>query len=324
MPGSDEISDTVTVTQAQLSGQEVIGCYTGRLRRLIINADDFGLTASVNRAIAECHSGGVVTSATLMASGAEFAGAAALTGTLPELSVGCHVVLVDGSPMLPTAEIPSLVLAGTGFVPTLGGFLQRAATGRFSESELEAEATAQFRRLRSAGVAITHFDTHKHTHVFPGVLRPLLKAARACGIRALRNPFVPQRTLAFSELRRRPFLWKRYLQTRALRRFLPTFQELVAEHGMLAPDGCVGVVETGFLDPDLFAAILRAVAEELPEGTWELVCHPGYDDAELANMRTRLRSSREVELRVLTSSDARATLADAGVELISYRDFAPF
>lgn len=257
-----------------------------------------------------------------MASGAEFAGAAALTGTLPELSVGCHVVLVDGSPMLPTAEIPSLVLAGTGFVPTLGGFLQRAATGRFSESELEAEATAQFRRLRSAGVAITHFDTHKHTHVFPGVLRPLLKAARACGIRALRNPFVPQRTLAFSELRRRPFLWKRYLQTRALRRFLPTFQELVAEHGMLAPDGCVGVVETGFLDPDLFAAILRAVAEELPEGTWELVCHPGYDDAELASLRTRLRSSREVELRVLTSSDARGTLAAAGVELISYRDFA--
>jgi predicted glycoside hydrolase/deacetylase ChbG (UPF0249 family) len=295
-----------------------------RVRRLIINADDFGLTTGVNRSIAECHEHGVVTSTTLMATGAALAGAAELAAGFPKLSVGCHVVLVDGVPLLPAQQVQSLACAegGTAFTPTLGGFLQRLATGRFADEEIEAEATAQFRKLQDAGVVISHFDTHKHTHTFPAVLRPLLRAARACGIPALRNPFVPSRPLAFEELRGRPFLWKRYLQVRALRRFLPAFQELVSEHGMVAPDGSVGVIETGFLDEKLFAAILRAVSEALPEGTWELVCHPGYNDTELAGIRTRLRDSRDVELRVLTSAAAREALEKSGIELISYREFA--
>ena len=289
------------------------------MRRLIINADDFGLTSGVNRAIAESHQQGVVTSATLMAGGAALGNAVALAAQLPKLSIGCHVVLVDGEPALPAAKVPSLAFADSSLAPTLGGFVQRALTGRFSAPEIEAEATAQFKKLQDQGLTITHFDTHKHTHVFPAVLRPLLRAARACGIRAVRNPFVPARALAFEELRGRPFLWKRYWQTRALRRFLPAFQELVAEHGMVTTDGCVGVMETGFLDTALFAAMVRAVAEGLPEGTWEMVCHPGYDDAELAGVRTRLRASRVQELQALTSPEAREVLEKSGVELISYR-----
>ena len=290
------------------------------MRRLIINADDFGLTSGVNRAIVECHQMGVVTSATLMATGSALEEAVRMQP--PQLSVGCHVVLVDGVPVLPATAVPSLAYAenGTTFAPTLGGFLQRIGTNRFSEQEIEAEATAQFRRLQAAGVAITHFDTHKHTHVFPAVLRPLLKAARACGIRALRNPFVPVRPLPFEELRARPSLWKRYLQVRTLRRFLPTFSDLVTEHGMTTNDGSLGVIETGSLDEELFEAILRGISVGLPEGTWELVCHPGYDDAQLAGVRTRLRKSRAQELRVLTSAGARAALEKNGVELISYRD----
>ncbi len=257
-----------------------------------------------------------------MATGDAVAEASTLATTLPELSVGCHVVLVDGIPVLSSEQVSSLACAndGTAFVPTLGRFVQRMASGSFAAAEIEAEATAQFRKLQTAGVKLSHFDTHKHTHVFPAVLRPLLRAARACGIGALRNPFVPAHALAFEDLRRRPFLWKRYWQVRALRRFFPAFQELVTEFGMVAPDGCVGVMETGFLDADLFAAMIRAVAEGLPEGTWEMVCHPGYDDAELAAVRTRLRASREQELRVLTSLEVQALLEKSGVELISYRD----
>jgi predicted glycoside hydrolase/deacetylase ChbG (UPF0249 family) len=295
------------------------------LRRLIINADDFGLTPGVNRAIAECCEHGVVTSATLMATGAAMPEASKLAATLPRLSVGCHVVLVDGSPLLPAAEIPSLAFAraGSAFAPTLGGFVQRALTGRFSATEIEAEAAAQFKKLQDSGVAISHFDTHKHTHVFPAVLLPLVRAARSCGIRAVRNPFVPARALGFEDLRQRPALWKRYWQTRALRRYLPAFHKLLAEHDMVAPDGCVGVMETGFLDADLFAAMIEAVAEALPEGTWEMVCHPGYDDVELAAVPTRLRASREKELKVLTSAETRRLLGKSGIELVSYRDLHP-
>jgi predicted glycoside hydrolase/deacetylase ChbG (UPF0249 family) len=103
---------------------------------------------------------------------------------------------------------------------------------------------------------------------------------------------------------------------------LPAFHELLNEHGMAAPDGCVGVMETGFLDADLFAAMIQAVSEALPEGTWEMACHPGYNDTELADVRTRLRASRQQELQVLTSSEARFLLEKSGIELISYRDFA--
>jgi len=292
---------------------------------LIINADDFGLTSGVNRSIAECHTRGVVTSATLMATGAAMTEAAQLAASLPKLSVGCHVVLVDGAPLLPAGDIPSLADTrnGSRFSSTMGGFLQRLAAGRVDAGHIEAEATAQFRKLQEAGVNLTHFDTHKHTHLFPPVLRSLLRAARACGIGAVRNPFVPSRALAFGELRGRPVLWKRYWQTRALRRFLPKFLELLAEHGMAAPDGCVGVMETGFLDADLFAAMIQSVAEGLPKGTWEMVCHPGYDDAELATVQTRLRESRQLERQVLASSDARSLLDKSGIEMISFHELRP-
>jgi len=301
-------------------GTQEIRLLDWRLRRLIINADDFGLTSGVNRAITECHRAGTVTSATLMATGAALDDAAKQAATLPNLSTGCHVVLVDGAPVLAAANVPSLASGGDGttFPPTLGGFIQRALAGRLNENEIEREATAQFQKLQTAGIALSHFDTHKHAHVFPAVLRPLLRAARACGIRAVRNPFVPTRALAFEALRSRPFLWKRYLQVRALRRFLPSFQEAITEHGLRTTDGCLGVMETGFLDPDLFAAMLRAAAQGLPEGTWEIVCHPGYDDAGLAGIRTRLRASRAVELQLLTSCAAREALEKSGVELISY------
>ncbi len=259
-----------------------------------------------------------------MATGGALSPAAQLAASLPKLSVGCHVVLVDGAPVLTQSRVPSLAPANQGaeFIPTLGSFIKQVATGRLAPAELEAEATAQFQKLQAMGVNLTHFDSHKHTHLFPAVLRPTMRAARACGIRALRNPFVPPHGLAFEDLRRRPHLWKRYLQTRALRRFLPAFRDLVAEFGMTTTDGCIGVIETGFLDADLFAAVIRALATELPEGTWELVCHPGYKDAELAGVRTRLRASREEERNVLTSSEARTLLDKHGIELISFRDLS--
>src|SRR6266436_3929514 len=98
-----------------------------------------------------------------MATGAAMQEASKLAATLPKLSVGCHVVFVDGSPLLPAAEVPSLAFADAGsvFAPTFGGFVQRALTGRFAAAEIEAEAAAQFKRLQDSGVAISHFDTHK-------------------------------------------------------------------------------------------------------------------------------------------------------------------
>jgi hopanoid biosynthesis associated protein HpnK len=288
------------------------------VRRLIINADDFGLTSGINRAIVEAHQHGVVTSATLMATGRAFDEAVKMARTAPQLSIGCHVVLVDGEPLLPAPQVPTL-LAAAGqerhFRNSIGEVAAAALRGRIDPAQVEAEATAQMRKLQTAGLALSHFDTHKHAHMFPAILRPLLRAARACGVRALRNPFAPMKPLAFAHLLRRPRLWKRYSEVTALRRLLDNFRSAAQEEQMLTSDGTFGIVATGALDEQLFEAIVGSV----PEGTWEFVCHPGYNDSELNSVRTRLRQSRAQELRVLTSEAARQALQRHGVELISWK-----
>lgn len=294
------------------------------MRRLIINADDFGLTPGVNRGILRTHSEGVVTSTTLMANAAAFDDAAQFTrsqGRPRGLGIGCHLVLVDGEPLLPAAQVRSLTESDNGggnveFRRSLTSFAGQAMRGRMDAAEIEAEATAQFHKIQSAGIEVSHFDAHKHAHVFPSVLTPILRAARSCGVRALRNPFAPVKPLAFAHLVRLPHLWKRYSEVRILRGLARRFRELVASEGMVTTDGTFGIVVTGALDAKLFEAIAGCI----PEGTWELCCHPGYNDADLARVRTRLRESREQEMEVLTSPAARAALQRYDVELISYWD----
>jgi predicted glycoside hydrolase/deacetylase ChbG (UPF0249 family) len=287
------------------------------VRRLIINADDFGLTAGVNRAIVEAHSHGIVTSTTLMANVPGFDDAVRQAVLCPKMGVGCHVVLVDGSPLLGGSRASTLIDAhrtkGTRFRESLGRFAANVLLGRLDADEIEAEATAQIRKLQSAGIAVSHFDTHKHTHMLPAVLRPLLRAAKACGINAVRNPFTP-----CLPIRMAPSAWKRCLEVRVLHRLAGAFRRTIGGHDMLTPDGTFGVAATGTLSLALF----QRIVEHIPEGTWEFVCHPGYHDGELDQIRTRLRESRATELKILTSAPAREALARRGVELISYRDFA--
>jgi predicted glycoside hydrolase/deacetylase ChbG (UPF0249 family) len=233
--------------------------------------------------------------------------------------VGCHIVLIDGEPLLDAAVLPSLVslhASGPHFRDGLKSFAARALLGRLNSGEIESEATAQIRKLQSSGISVSHLDSHKHTHLFPGVLRPLLRAARSCGVRAIRNPFGPGKPLRSSDLVKRPGLWTRYAEVRILRGLAAKFRNAVAREDILTPDGTLGIVVTGALDESLF----RAVAAVIPEGTWEFVCHPGYNDADLKTANTRLRESRENELRVLTMPAARELLVNQGVELISYRD----
>jgi len=287
------------------------------VRRLIVNADDFGFTGGVNRAIVEAHSRGVVTSSTLMANGPAFAEAVQLAKTLPGLSVGCHVVLIDGAPILGAERLASLTTrTAPRFRDGLKAFAARAVAGRMDAAEIAAEATAQIRKIQSTGIAVSHFDTHKHTHLFPRILRPLLRAAAECGVRALRNPFGPRFPLRSSRLLARPNLWTRYAEVRVLRRFSGAFRETVRRQGFVTTDGTLGIEVTGALDETLF----KAIAGSIPEGTWEFVCHPGYNDADLQAARTRLRQSRETELRVLTLPAARSALSREGIELISYHD----
>jgi hopanoid biosynthesis associated protein HpnK len=294
------------------------------VRRLIVNADDFGFTAGVNRAIVEAHTHGIVTSATLMANGPAFDDAIVSAKAVPHLSVGCHVVLIDGEPVLNPKQIPSITSESAlpessgrvRFHEGLKSFAARALAGRLTADEIESEAIAQIRKLQAAGIHVSHVDSHKHTHLFPAVLRPLLRAARSRGVRAVRNPFGPRKPLKSSELLRRPGLWTRYAEVRILRVLASKFRNAANRAGMVTPDGTLGIVVTGALDEKLF----RAITAIIPEGTWEFVCHPGYNDDDLKLANTRLRESRETELRVLTMPEARKLLLHHGISLISYHE----
>lgn len=284
------------------------------MRRLIINADDFGLTSGVNRAIAESNRSGVLTSATMMANAQASAAAIDIAREQPALKTGCHIVLIDGVPI--SANLPSLTNGSARFRSSLKQFALAAVRKQIAAEEIQREAEAQIRKIQTRGIALTHVDSHKHTHMFPQVLRPVLRAARACGIRAVRNPFEPLRSWPLNMVLGSPALWLRSAGVMAFQMFAGEFRRTLKEEAMLSTDGTVGIAATGKLDQKMLLGILNA----LPEGTWELVCHPGYSDADLQAAGTRLTQSRETELAALISEETKEAIARQKIELISYAD----
>lgn len=292
------------------------------MRQLIVNADDFGLTAGVNRAIVEAHRDGIVSSATLMASGAAFDDAVQAARAFPNLSVGCHVVLVDGSPVAPPGALDTLLAIRSAesdkFYSSVSSFAARALLGGFDQEQLVEEIVAQIRKIQSAGIEVSHLDSHKHAHLFPEILTAMLRAAKICGVRAIRSPFVPMKAIMAQQFAGKRNLLKRYGQVRVLNAFAGQFRRQTKRAGLLAPDGIIGVIETGLLD----FLLLRQALANLPEGTWELVSHPGYADQDLRGVHTRLIESRERERDLLTSPELKEFLQQQNIRVISFRDLA--
>lgn len=265
--------------------------------RLIINADDFGLTPGVNRAIAELYIAGALTSTTLMARGAAFTDAVAIAQANPGLGVGCHVVFTDGTPVSPPEIIPTLLGPDRrSFRPSLRAFLLAAIAGRIRRDDLNREAIAQIRTLQNAGLHVTHVDTHKHTHILPQIAGPLLEAAITTGVHAIRNPFEAPWSLRLGHTRLLRLLsvaGSRFLQPSFLR------QPAIRSGAVHTPAGTLGISATGRLDDPTLRRILAALPDS---GTWELVCHPGYNDRDLDAVTTRLRDTRETERDALLST----------------------
>ncbi len=284
--------------------------------RLIVNADDFGLTPGINRAIADLHHAGVLTSTTLMATGTAFQDAVRIAHENPHLGVGCHIVLTDGTPAADPSTIPTLLAANADpsrpiFRPSLARFALAALRGHIDPEDITREAAAQIHRLQSIGLALTHADTHKHTHLFPTVLRAVLRAVLLTGIPAIRNPFEPRWTHSLGHggpLRR--------TQLTLLRQLEPRFQALQPT-SIPTTDGSLGVSATGDLTHQTLTELLNALPDR---GTFELVTHPGYNDPDLAQTTTRLRQHRETELQALLNCLPRRLAHPNPPTLISYRD----
>lgn len=249
------------------------------MKRLIINADDFGFTRDVNAGIVHAHVHGVLTSATLMANGDAFEDAVRLARETPSLDIGCHLVLVQGRSLITGKLLPK-------GPQTL---LVELAMKRL---DVYAELRAQIEKIVAAGIRPSHLDTHKHTHLAPAVFRQVVRLAAEFQIPYVRLPL--DTSFPFTAMPAERF-----------------YRRTAARSGVCMPDHFLGFRLTGSLTESSFASALS----KLRDGTTEFMCHPGFLGPELHGAVTRLKGSRVRELEALTSSRIRDLLDAGGVRL---------
>jgi hopanoid biosynthesis associated protein HpnK len=275
---------------------------------VIVNADDFGLDPGINRGIIEAHCRGIVTSASLMPTGDAFEEAIALARKHEELSLGIHLTLVEGRPVLPAERIPSLVAADGGFLKTPWGFVKRWAAGQIRLGEVQQELEAQVAKVTERGIRIDKLDSHMHLHLLPGIFQTVVQVARKHQIKGIRLP-------------REDFRWRgfRCIAGSAKQVVLRCLAFLQARHvrsaALFCPDYLCGITESGQMTAD---ALLRTLSSLRP-GITEIMVHPGYHDGEMESWSLSRRYKREHELIALTASQVKELVKRLQIELVSYR-----
>jgi len=287
------------------------------MKRLIVNADDFGLTVGVNRAIIECHVCGIVTSTSILANGVAFEPAVAAAKAHANLGVGVHLNLSEGCPVSAPSNVPSLLNSGEFFVSGARRQGERILRGRANLNEVERELRSQIEKVRAAGIRITHLDGHQHLHLLPRVFSIVIKLAHEFGIAAIRCSHERYASALHLMCRNKlssPTVLKQFLTGRALAVLSSGMRQGLRHSGLRCPDHFFGFTQTGFLD----ATALKGILQHLPQGTSELMCHPGYSDTDLASTATRLLGQRQEELRALTDPAVKRLVTEEAIELVHY------
>jgi predicted glycoside hydrolase/deacetylase ChbG (UPF0249 family) len=268
--------------------------------RLIINADDFGISRGVNTGIIEAAEAGVVTSASLIVNLPDFADALDRALSCPTLSLGLHLNFTVGRPL---TAAPSLTRSDTGKFFTLPVLIARASLGLLDASDIARECLAQIDRMIDAGFPPTHLDSHRHVHAHPAIFRVIAGAAASRGIFQVRIPREPLRVNASD--------WRATLKKAGLL----ISHRLSGRAG--SDDRAIDFVGVSLQGGKSFATRLFALIPQLQAGTTELMTHPGYADASLAE-HDGYTLERVTELRVLTSREFRDLLVRSGVTLTSF------
>jgi chitin disaccharide deacetylase len=275
-----------------------MGC--GDLRRLVVNADDFGRSPSINRAVIQAHRQGILTTASLMVNGQAAAEAVQLARENPPLGVGLHLTLVCGRATLPHKEIPGLVSRDNAFSDDAVRTGMRLFFQRSLRPQLERELAAQFAKFAATGLVLDHVNGHLNLHLHPTVFRMLMDHAADWGIRKVRLTRDPLRLnlrLARGRLAYR-------LSHALIFRLLSDWAEpkLIQKHIGYAP-AVFGLLQNGLVHEQYVIDLLP----RLPQGDSELYSHPCPDKF-------------KPELDALVSPRVRALVRQHQIELVRYQD----
>ena len=278
---------------------------------VVINADDFGLCAGVNEGIIRAHRDGILTSATLMANMPGFDQAVALARENPALGVGIHLNLMRGRPVSPPDKVPSLLAPSGLMLGSVYKFFRRLQTGRIVMAEIETELRAQIEKALAAGVALTHADSEKHLHSIPRVFAAVIKVLPDYGLKRVR--FMNEVCLSLHPAQAAKS-WAIALACRSMKRRL-------RESGIITVDRFYGICQSGRMT----ARRLEGILEGLPEGTAEVMVHPGYMTSELVDLEKitgsyYINNLREGELAALLDPGPRDAVRRRGHRLITYRE----
>ena len=269
-------------------------------RRLIVNADDFGRSSSINQAVIRAHREGILTSASLMVNEPACAEAVSLARQNPRLGVGLHLTFLCGHSALTPARIPGLVNFAGEFTNNPAGAGFRYFFQRSLREQLRAEMHAQFERFRATGLELDHVNGHLHLHLHPTVFDLLMHDADQLGLHRIRLTFDPFRLnlrIASGHLAYRALhvLIFHTLSARARPR--------IQQRGLRHTANVFGLLQNARVDEQYVLGLLP----ELPPGDSELYSHPSLD--EFKN-----------EFTALISPQVRQEMTRQGIELIRYQD----
>lgn len=267
-------------------------------KTLIVTADDFGRAPEVNEAVEIAHRCGILTAASLMVGAPAAHQAVTIARRVPSLHVGLHLVLVDGVPILPAAQVPDLVDGQGRFhddMTRVGVSIFFRPTVRH---QLAAEIEAQYRAFAATGLVLDHVNAHKHFHVHPTIGRMVIEIGKHFGLRGLRVPSEPHALLTRLEAAApRP--------DSMLRPYAALLRRRVRRAGLVAPDRVFGVAWSGAMTGDRVGGLLR----RLPDGCTEIYAHPAtsdrFDGAEPGY-------AYAAELEALTSPETLAAFQASG------------
>lgn len=288
--------------------------------RLIVNADDLGMSRGITDGIISAHRYGFLTSASLMANmdAAEYA--MKRVAEFPKLGVGVHLNICSGAPLLPPAEVRSLVDADGRFYPP-STMSRRLCTGRVRRREIFAEFVAQIRWMKNRGVVPTHADSHHHMHLYPRAVLPFVRALKSEDICFARSPrcavWHDGASSAFTDRIGGPH--EGPLSRRLFMRGYRSALQFGPFRSLRLPDARLAFHSRDRHNLEALCAQWKTALLNPRPGAFELTCHPGFFE-HCFSKTDRISAQRARELEWLTSSELRRTIESSGIQLITYRD----